>query len=108
MRPGRRRARLLVGAAVAACALAASVTTKAQEQPRRLEGNAAIGQDEVRARCIPTLFEPGQTCEVRAFAKVGPVVGHDFFYARYDVNDPLYSLTYPRVVIFEQTASATF
>ena len=107
MRPGRRRTRLLVGAAVA-CSLAASVTTKAQEQPRHLEGNAAIGQDEVRARCIPTLFEPGQTCEVGTFAKVGAVAGHDFFYARYDVNDPSYPLTYPRIVIFEQTASAMF
>lgn len=108
VRLGRERARLLVGAAVAACSLAASVTTKAQEQPRHLEGNAAIGQDEVRARCIPTLFEPGQTCEVGAFAKVGAVAGHDFFYARYDVNDPSYPLTYPRIVIFERTASAMF
>jgi hypothetical protein len=109
MRPGRRRARLLIGAAVAACALAASVTTKAQEQPpRHLEGNAAIGQDELRARCIPTLIEPDQTCKVGTFGKVGAVAGHDFFYASYDVNDPSFPHTYPRIVIFEQTASAMF
>jgi hypothetical protein len=109
MRPGRWRTRLLAGAAVAACALAASVTTKAQEQPpRHLEGNAAISQDEVRARCIPTLIEPDQTCKVGAFGKVGAVAGHDFFYASYDVNDPSYPPTYHRIVIFEQTASAMF
>jgi hypothetical protein len=92
--------------AVAACALAASVATKAQPPPRHLEANAAIGQDEARARCIPTLLEPGQTCAVGTFGKVGAVAGHDFFYARYDVNDPNYPLTYPRIVIFEQKASA--
>ena len=109
MRPSRRRTRLLIGAAVAACALAASVTTKAQEQPpRHLEGNAAIGQDEVRARCIPTLIEPDQSCKVGTFGKVGAVAGHDFFYASYDVNDPSFPHTYPRIIVFEQTASAMF
>ena len=82
--------------------------TKAQEQPRHLEGSAAIGQDGVRAHCIPTLIEPDQTCEVGAFGNVGGVAGHDFFYARYGVNDPSYPLTYHRIVIFEQTASAMF
>jgi hypothetical protein len=108
MRPGRQRIRLLIGAAVAACALATSVTTKAQPPPRHLVGNAAIGRDEVRARCIPTLIEPDQTCEVGVFGKVGAVAGHDFFYARYDINDPSYPRTYPLMVIFEQTASAMF
>ena len=109
MRLGRARTRLLLGATVAACALLASVTTMAQEQPpRHLEGNAAIGPDEVRARCIPTLIEPDQTCTVGAFGDVGTVAGHDFFYASYDVNDPSYPPTYPRIVIFEQTASAMF
>jgi hypothetical protein len=99
----------LIGAAVAACALATSVTTKAQEQPpRHLEGNAAIGQNEVRARCIPTPIEPDQTCKVGTFGKVGEVAGYDFFYTSYDVNDPSFPHTYPRIVIFEQTASAMF
>ena len=56
-------------------------------------GNAAIGLDEVRARCITTLIEPDQTCKVGAFGKVGVVAGHDFFYASYDVNDPSFSQT---------------
>ena len=107
MRPSRRRPRLLIGAAVVACTLAASVATKAQEQPpRHLEGNAAIGRDEARARCISTLIEPDQTCTVDTFGKVGAVAGHDFFYASYDIKDPSYPPIYHRIVIFEQTASA--
>jgi hypothetical protein len=109
MRLGRARTRRLIGATVAACALVASVKTMAQEQPpRHLEGNAAIGLDDVRARCIPTLIEPDQTCKVGAFGNVGAVAGHDFFYASYDVNDPSYPPTYHRIVIFEQTASSMF
>jgi hypothetical protein len=70
----------------------------------RLIGAALVAA--AKARCVPALVTPGETCEVGAFGQVGTVAGHDFSWAHYDFKptpgDPLHSLPWPRIVIFER------
>lgn len=104
-----RRLERLIGAALVAGVLITAGA--AAEEPRHLDGAVAVSAADAKARCVAALVKPGEACEVSAFSQVGAVAGHDFSWAPYDFKpapgDPLYTLHWPRIVIFERLPAAT-
>lgn len=104
-----RRLERLIGAALVAGVLITAGA--AAEEPRHLDGAVAVSVVDAKARCVPALVKPGETCGVGAFGQVGTVAGHDFSWAHYDFKptpgDPLHSLPWPRIVIFERLPAGT-
>ena len=104
-----RRLERLIGAALVAGVLITAGA--AAEEPRHLDGAVAVSAADAKARCVAALVKPGEACEVSAFSQVGAVAGHDFSWAHYDFKpapgDPLHTLHWPRIVIFERLPAAT-
>jgi hypothetical protein len=104
----RRLERWIGAAFVIGVLIAAGV---AAEEPRHLDGTAAVSVADAKARCVAALVKLGEACEVGWFGQVGAVARHDFSWARYDFKpapgDQLHTLPWPRVVIFERLAAGT-
>jgi hypothetical protein len=76
-----RRLERLIGAALVAGVLIAAGA--AAEEPRHLDGAAAVSMADAQARCVAALVKPGEVCEVSALGQVGTLAGHDFSWAHY-------------------------
>jgi hypothetical protein len=104
-----RRLERLIGAAFIAGVLIAAGA--AAEEARHLAGQAPVSVADAKARCVPALVKPGETCTVGAFGPAGAVAGRDFLWAHYDFKaapgDPLDSLPWTRIVIFERPSAGT-
>ena len=102
----RRLERRIGAALVAGVLIAASASA---EEARHLDNVAAVSSADAKARCVPALVKHGETCDVGGFGQVGAVAGHDFSWAHYDFKpapgDPLHTLPWPRIVIFERLAA---
>jgi hypothetical protein len=97
--------------------LSLGIAARSGETARPASGQSVFGahrpaawQLTISSGKIPDLV-PGGACEVSALGQVGAVAGHDFSWAPYDFKpapgDPLHTLHWPRIVIFERLPAAT-
>jgi hypothetical protein len=94
---------ILLGFALPAMATPSRAQTTPATDSTRIDFDKVLSEDQVKARCIGGLADPGDACTFEEFGNVGTVEGKHFVYAQYKIVEKDYpTLRTLRVVIFER------